>query len=449
MVARPAERLLITSLLAALASLAGCNLSWPGQTSAQSTSAPTRHSSPAPTMQHATTTTVNGRAYNPLNPFAAPSQRTPSPYSSEVFPAGYDGFAGRPGVSSSPQFSLFGELPVEHGSGSRHRMANDATENLRQNSFATEGADFDPAVSHDGGRIYFSSTRHRPTSDIYYKSIDGRSVTQLTSDPAHDIMPAESPDGQRIAFSSNRNGSWDIYVMNAFGGQAVQITSATGQELHPTWSPDGQTLAYCRLSESSDRWELWTVDVSQTAVNHFIGYGLFPVWHPSENRILFQRSRDRGDRFFAIWTIDYVNGEGVAPTEIVSSPVAAAINPSWSPDGTRIAFSTVFNPHALSSSKKPETADVWIMNADGTGRANLTGGWHVNLMPTWSPEGRVYFVSNRNATDNIWSIGPEQAMVAAGDARAEDSTYAEFFPGSMPGSTAPSTATVPVPDDLD
>ncbi|MFU8829610.1 MAG: TolB family protein [Phycisphaerales bacterium] len=320
---------------------------------------------------------------------------------------------GTDGVSRSPNFSLFGEIPNANARSRSHTSLPDGTENIRQISFSAEGIDFDPTISPDGRTIYFSSTRHRPTASIYSKSIDGTAVTQLTSDPAHDIMPAVSPDGSRIAFASNRNGSWDIYVMNVEGGQAVQITSDTAHDLHPTWSPDGRSISFCRLGETSDRWEIWITDVRMPSRLKFLTYGLFPEWQPGGNKIMFQRARDRGGRLFSLWTIDYINGEATMPTEIASSSVAAIINPSWSWDGEFVAFSTVFNP-PVDDTQKPDFADIWIQRLDGSSRTNLTGGWFVNVMPTWGPDNRIYFISDRSGNDNIWSIGPEQAITAAG-----------------------------------
>lgn len=349
------------------------------------------------------------------DPFAqyGDSARTSASGSSRVFPSTFSQ-TEKPGTTSSPSFKVFGDLPNNSAMGQPTDSIPGFTENMRQITFSSVGEDFDPTISSDGQHIYFSSTRHRPTSDIYVKSIDGTSVTQLTSDPAHDVMPSISPDGKRVAFASNRNGSWDIYVMNAEGGQAVQVTSDTAHELHPTWAPDGSTLAFSRLGHTSNRWEIWTVNLDRPSVVKFLTYGLFPSWQPGGEKILFQRSRDRDDRFFSLWTIDYRNGEAVSPTEIATSSVAAIINPSWSFDGSYVAFSTVFEPAANDSTAKPAFADIWIQRLDGSLRTNLTGGWFVNLMPTWSPDGRLFFISDRNGKDNIWSIGPEQAITAAG-----------------------------------
>ncbi len=313
----------------------------------------------------------------------------------------------------SPSLSIYGGLRSSGLPTSPAGQPFDGSENISQVSYAREGADFDPCVSHDGTMVAFASTQHRATADIYTKTVTGRTVTQLTTDPANDVMPAFSPDGQRIAFASDRDGSWDIYIMSLAGGQAVQLTGEGTPELHPTWSSDGRHIAYCRLGETSGRWELWVAEVESPGVRKFVGYGLFPSWSPTGDKILFQRSRDRGAHFFSVWTIDFVEGEGVNLTEIASSPTAAIVNPSWSPDGRRIAFATIPNP-TNEYGQRPANADIWICDLEGGARTNLTNGLFVNLMPTWGPDRRVYFVSDRGGHDNIWALDPQRAIVAAG-----------------------------------
>ncbi len=300
-------------------------------------------------------------------------------------------------------------------------MGGDGAEGLSHVTMAPEGADFDPCVSRDGRLIAFASTQHRPTSDIYIKSTSGRTITQLTSDPGNDVMPCFSPDGQRIAFCSNRNGNWDIYVMPVSGGQALQLTGDNSHELHPSWSPDGKKIAFCRLGETSGRWEMWVMDVGGTGSSEFLGYGMFPQWSPvahtgvdGRDHILFQRSRERGDHAFSIWTIDYRPGDASSPTEIASAQGQALINASWSPDGTRVVYATIANPNDIASaSDKMPNSTLWMTAIDGSQRVVLTSGPFMNLMPAWSSDGRIYFVSDRTGVPNIWSIGTDKAITAA------------------------------------
>ena len=153
------------------------------------------------------------------------------------------------------------------------------------------------------------------------------------------------------------------------------------------------------------------VDLENPASKHFIGPGLFPTFSPTDDRILFQRARERGTRWFSLWTMDLVNGEGMRPTEIAASANAALITPTWSPDGKHIAFCTVLDP-STEDHARPTQADIWIIGSDGTGRSNLTHSPFANLEPVWAHDGTIYFSSNRgkDGTENVWSIRPDRAM---------------------------------------
>lgn len=314
---------------------------------------------------------------------------------------------------SSHDLRLFGRLPG--GQKTQGDSINNA-DNIRRVTFAAEGADFDPQIDPTGQYLVYSSTQHRKTADIYIKRVDGTAVTQLTNDPADDMMPVFSPDGSRIAFCSNRSGNWDIYIMDLTGGQPVQITNDPSDDFHPSFSPDGKKLVYCTFSARSGQWELVVVDLENVGPKRFIGHGLFPSWSPVGDRILFQRARERGTRWFSIWTMDIVNNEGVRPTEIMASANAAAITPRWSPDGRYIAFCTVVDPEA-SLSKSPSQADIWVVTADGRGRTNLTKSRFANLQPVWAKDGTIYFSSNRGpgGVENIWSLRPDRALDVARD----------------------------------
>lgn len=307
--------------------------------------------------------------------------------------------------------SLFGQI----ASGEPERAsALDSPDSIRRVTFAAEGADFDPHLDPTGQWLVYASTQHRKTSDLYLKRVEGSAVTQLTNDPGNDVMPVFSPDGKRIAFASDRSGNWDIYVMDVAGGQPVQVTNDATDDIHPSFSPDGKQLVYCSHGAQSGQWELVVVDIDNPATKRFIGYGLLPNWSPVENKIVFQRSRERGTRWFSVWTLDYVNGEGVRPTEIAASSNAAAITPNWSPDGKRLVFCTVMDPSSDTQSR-PRQADVWIIAADGTGRTNLTHSPFANLQPVWARDGGIYFVSNRSkdGTENIYAIRPDRAVQVA------------------------------------
>ncbi len=327
-----------------------------------------------------------------------------------VAAATMQGYAANARNDQIVALQLYGHLPMDQVGAVSSPM--DGGDTISRVSFTTEGNDFDPDVDPSGKWLVYASTRHRETSDLYLKRIDGTAVTQLTSDPANEVMPNFSPDGRRVAFASDKAGNWDIYIIDIEGGQAVQVTNSPAHEIHPSWSPDGKRLVYSTLGQQSGQWELVVVDVDNPATRRFVGYGLFPSWSPVDNRIAFQRARERGTRWFSVWTIEIDDkGEARRPTEIAAASNAACITPGWSPDGKHVVFCTVVNPGEGDMSK-PNQADVWVVSSDGRHRANLTQSRFANLQPVWGPDGSVFFVSDRAqlGVENVWALRPDHVL---------------------------------------
>jgi Tol biopolymer transport system component len=296
--------------------------------------------------------------------------------------------------------------------------AGPAEAGFQQHTVTEEGFDADVTVDPSGRWLAFSSTRHSEQSDIYLKRADGTSVIQLTADSAEDVHPCFSPDGRRIAFASTRSGNWDLYVMDTDGRNVEQVTTGPAQEMHPSFSPDGNRLVYSALSTRNDQWDLWVIDLP-TGAKRLIGQGLFPTWSPRQDvdRIAFQRARQRGSRWFSLWTLDLVNGEPRRLTEVAASANAAIVSPAWSPDGARLAFTTILDPNTPDTNQPTGCNDVWIVSADGTSRQRITNGFGLNLAPHWAPDNRLYFISDRSGQENIWSarVDPARPGTATAD----------------------------------
>src|SRR5688500_1672992 len=293
---------------------------------------------------------------------------------------------------------------------------------FQQHTFVDDGYDADVAVSPDGKWMAFSSTRHNERGDVYLQRVDGLSVTQLTSDADDDATPVFSPDGRRIAFASTRAGTWDIYLMDADGKNVVQVTSGPTQDMRPSFAPDGKRLVYCSNGTRSGQWELWTVDL-ESGAKRMIGFGLFPSWSPdtSHDVIAFQRARARGSRWFSLWTLELVDGEARHVTEVTVSTNAAVVSPTWSPDGRKLAFSTIVDPARPATGKPAGQQDIWTIGRDGGDRRRLTDGHGTHASPCWAADGRVYFISDRTGTECVWSTSAtsgkqDQQMNAATEA---------------------------------
>src|SRR5258708_6680379 len=102
--------------------------------------------------------------------------------------------------------------------------------------------------------------------------------------------------------------------------------------------------------------------------------------------------------------LQLVNADGTGQTILTTGNTVRDNNPQYSPDGSKIAFDRA-------SSGGP---DIFVMNADGTNpHAVVSGGplpapyTNVNSDPTWSPDGtRLAFVSNRDGQRKleIWVV---------------------------------------------
>ena len=205
----------------------------------------------------------------------------------QTLPAGNLATAGQPlppasAVPAAPRPAaaptVFGGLPtVSAAPVSRPQQSNTAVHRV---TFANEGADFDPEIDRTSEWLVFASTRHRETADLYFKRIGSSAVTQLTSDPGNDVMPAIAPDGKQIAFASDRGGNWDVYLMDSTGGQAMQLTNDPAHEIHPSFSSDGKWLVYCRYGDQSGQWELVVIELASPSTKRFIGYGLVAAGQP-------------------------------------------------------------------------------------------------------------------------------------------------------------------------
>src|SRR5262249_6289129 len=103
----------------------------------------------------------------------------------------------------------------------------------------------EPAWSHDGNRIAFSSDRGNTLGsdyNIWTLDVHSGELRQLTKAPAEDFMPTWSPDDREIAFASTREGGTSLWAVNVAAGSERKVSTAGGRVDAPSWAAGGQIL---------------------------------------------------------------------------------------------------------------------------------------------------------------------------------------------------------------
>ncbi|MFL5962931.1 MAG: hypothetical protein ACJ757_08590 [Gaiellaceae bacterium] len=217
--------------------------------------------------------------------------------------------------------------------------------------------------------------------------------------------PTWAPDGAQLAYVS-RDG--ELRIIDRDGGE-LRVLAARAAD--PAWSPDGTRIAYVEdgqvvvVDAAGGGRRMLTSDLRTHAS---------PNWSPDGGRLVFVSS---GAGQAPV--VEVVNADGggravlrsVRSTNAFESP--GFVDPTWSPDGTKIAF--------LQRQEESDATDIYTMNTDGTGVTNVTTSPFYEFSIDWRPLPTSGFLSQ---TPTSCGVGGTPRADTLTGTRNDDVVYA-------------------------
>jgi dipeptidyl aminopeptidase/acylaminoacyl peptidase len=254
------------------------------------------------------------------------------------------------------------------------------------------------------GPIAYTESAPPLLDQIWSVDADGTNQIRLTNAPDNDnTQAAWSPNGDQVAYIRSTAGLNvnDLYVMNADGTDPRPVVTGIKIGSYPSWSPDGSKIAYV------ENLGIWTVNADGSNQQPLIGedpngteFGTSPQWSPDGTKIAFSKiiATDPNCPGQVKADLYLMNTSGGNLEQLTNDP-CSSYEPTWSPDGQRIAYTT----------DRGFDEDIWVMDAQpGAQQQQLTDTVGNDSSPSWSPDGTmIAFETLRNIAAEIWTMNAD------------------------------------------
>ncbi|MGH9970653.1 MAG: TolB family protein [Pyrinomonadaceae bacterium] len=297
--------------------------------------------------------------------------------------------------------------------------------NIKQLTFGGENAE--AYFSADGRRLIFQSTRDgRECDQIYTMSVDGSNPKLVSTGSGRTTCSYFFPNLGRILYSSTHLGAkdcpprpdfskgyvwaiyptYDIFVARPNGSELKQLTNSPGYDAEATISTNGKKIVFTSTRDGD--LDIYTMDATGRNVRRLtgeLGYDGGPFFSADGRQIVYrayhpQTEKEKADYLsllnenlirpstLELWVM---NADGTNKRQITRNG-KANFAPYFFPDGKRIIFASNMDD------PKGRNFDLYKINVDGSGLERITHNDTFDGFPMFSPNGkRLVFASNRNA----------------------------------------------------
>jgi TolB protein len=297
--------------------------------------------------------------------------------------------------------------------------------NIKQLTFGGENAE--AYFSSDGKQLIFQATREGHGCDqIYTMNVDGSNAKMISNGEGRTTCSYFFPGNKRVLYSSTHLGdkqcpprpdfsrgyvwavypTYDIFSANADGSNAKQLTETPGYDAETTITRDGKKLVFTSTRDGD--LDIYTMDADGKNVRRLtneLGYDGGPFWSYDGKQIVFRahhpKTEEQKADYMALLKqnlirpttleIFVMNADGSNKRQVTSNG-KANFGPYFFPDGKRIIFSSNLDD------TRGRNFDLYMINVDGSGLQRITFNNTFDGFPMFSPDGKkLVFASNRNA----------------------------------------------------
>lgn len=303
--------------------------------------------------------------------------------------------------------------------------------NVRQLTNGGENAE--AYFSSDGKKLIFQSKRDsRQCDQIYTMNIDGSNVKMVSTGKGRTTCSYFHRGGKKIVYSSTHAASdncppvpdrssgyvwpvyptFDIYTANADGTKVKRLTNSPSYDAEATISPDGKTILFTSTRDGD--LDIYSMDINGKNVKRLtntLGYDGGAFFSPDGKQIVYRSFYPKTEAEIArykellakdmivpaVFEIWVMNADGSNKRQVTKLN-AASFAPFFTPDGKGIIFSTDHFDVKTQGPRRQPNFDLALINVDGTGLERITFNETFDGFPMFSPDGKkLVFASNRNA----------------------------------------------------